>query len=67
MVPNSNHHSHQITAICALYNSDTSKIAMAEQDYYDPSKLYFSVHEVQEGNNIVAKSERVKIDLQTDD
>lgn len=40
---------------------------MAEQDYYDPSKLYFSVHEVHEGNNIVSRSERVRIDIQSDE
>ena len=36
---------------------------MAEQDFHDPSLLYFSVFEITEGNNIRVLTPRIRIDV----
>ena len=66
MIKNENF-SHNITAIASHYSGDLSRVAMAEQDFYDPSQLYFSIYEVKEGNICKMLSPRIRIDLPEDE
>ena len=40
---------------------------MAEQDYNDPSLLYFSIYEVKENNLIRLLTPRIRVDVPTDE
>ena len=40
---------------------------MAEQDYADPSQLFFSIYEVKESNQIKCVTPRIRIDVQTEE
>ena len=62
MLPNENA-SHRVTAVAAHFSGESSRIAMAEQDFHDPSLLYFSVFEITEGNNIRVLTPRIRIDV----
>ena len=43
-----------------------SRLAVAESDYKDPGKLYFSVYEVNESNDTRVRVSRQKVDLPED-
>ena len=62
MVPNENH-SQKITALTTHYSGDCSHIAMAEQDFYNPSHLYFTIYDVQDDGEIKPSVKRVRIEL----
>ena len=40
---------------------------MAEQDFSDPSLLYFSIFEVKEHNQIIPLTSRIRIDMPSSD
>ncbi len=55
--------SHQITALTANWSEDSCQIAMAENDFKDKSKLFFTIYDVHEDGEMKPVAKRIQIKL----